>query len=280
MINLLCEAKNENVLVKYLPQLEKEYAFWMRGSNELHANRISVNRVVLMPDGSILNRYWDESDAPRAESYKEDVELAENSEDKKTLFRNLRAACESGWDFSSRWFKSDGDFTSIHTTEIIPVDLNCLLYNLEDTIADAYQHSENKDLFEKYRALADKRKKAINAFCWDAQNNFYFDYDFIASELKKEWTLAAAYPLFFKVAETGKAEQVLKNLSEVLKAAGTSLDNVVKTTVFLADMNDFGEMNEVYASYFAENKPARATVQAGRLPRDAKVEIDCIAVVS
>ena len=77
-----------------------------------------------------------------------------------------------------------------------------------------------------------------------------------------------------------QTEQVLKNLSEVLKAAGTSLDNVVKTTVFLADMNDFGEMNEVYASYFAENKPARATVQAGRLPRDAKVEIDCIAVVS
>ena len=76
-----------------------------------------------------------------------------------------------------------------------------------------------------------------------------------------------------------QTEQVLKNLSEVLKAAGTSLDNVVKTTVFLADMNDFGEMNEVYASYFADNKPARATVQAARLPRDAKVEIDCIAVV-
>jgi 2-iminobutanoate/2-iminopropanoate deaminase len=77
-----------------------------------------------------------------------------------------------------------------------------------------------------------------------------------------------------------QTEQVLKNLSEVLKAAGTSLDNVVKTTVFLADMNDFAEMNEVYASYFADNKPARATVQAARLPRDAKVEIDCIAVVS
>jgi len=76
-----------------------------------------------------------------------------------------------------------------------------------------------------------------------------------------------------------QTEQVLKNLSEVLKAAGTSLDNVVKTTVFLADMNDFGEMNEVYGRYFSDNKPARATVQAARLPRDAKVEIDCIALV-
>jgi 2-iminobutanoate/2-iminopropanoate deaminase len=76
-----------------------------------------------------------------------------------------------------------------------------------------------------------------------------------------------------------QTEQVLKNLSEVLKAAGMSLGNVVKTTVFLADMNDFVEMNEVYGRYFSDNKPARATVQAARLPRDAKVEIDCIAVV-
>lgn len=76
-----------------------------------------------------------------------------------------------------------------------------------------------------------------------------------------------------------QTEQVLKNLSAVLEAAGTSLNNVVKTTVFLADMNDFAQMNEVYARYFNENKPARATVQAARLPRDARVEIDCIAVI-
>lgn len=76
-----------------------------------------------------------------------------------------------------------------------------------------------------------------------------------------------------------QTHQVLKNLSAVLEAAGSSLNNVVKTTVFLADMNDFTAMNEVYAEYFSENKPARATVQAARLPRDARVEIDCIAVV-
>jgi len=76
-----------------------------------------------------------------------------------------------------------------------------------------------------------------------------------------------------------QTEQVLKNLSQVLGAAGTSLDNVVKTTVFLADMNDFVEMNEVYGRYFSDNKPARATVQAARLPRDAKVEIECIALI-
>lgn len=76
-----------------------------------------------------------------------------------------------------------------------------------------------------------------------------------------------------------QTEQVLKNLSAVLEAAGTSLGNVVKTTVFLADMNDFTAMNEVYAKYFSDNKPARATVQAARLPRDARVEIECIAII-
>ena len=76
-----------------------------------------------------------------------------------------------------------------------------------------------------------------------------------------------------------QTEQVFKNLEAVLKAAGTDLGKVVKTTVFLADMNDFTAMNEVYARWFSENKPARATVQAARLPRDARVEIECIATV-
>lgn len=74
-----------------------------------------------------------------------------------------------------------------------------------------------------------------------------------------------------------QTEQVLKNLSAVLEAAGTGLGNVVKTTVFLSDMSDFAAMNEIYGRFFDQNKPARATVQAARLPRDAKVEIECIA---
>jgi 2-iminobutanoate/2-iminopropanoate deaminase len=76
-----------------------------------------------------------------------------------------------------------------------------------------------------------------------------------------------------------QTRQVLKNLSAVLEAAGSSLDSVVKTTVFLVDMNEFTQMNEVYAEFFSENKPARATVQAAKLPRDTRVEIDCIAVI-
>lgn len=76
-----------------------------------------------------------------------------------------------------------------------------------------------------------------------------------------------------------QTEQVLKNLSAVLEAAGSHLNDVVKTTVFLSDMNDFAAMNEVYGQFFNENKPARATVEAARLPRDARVEIECIALI-
>jgi len=76
-----------------------------------------------------------------------------------------------------------------------------------------------------------------------------------------------------------QTDQVMRNLSAVFEAAGASLKQVVKTTVFLADMNDFTAMNEVYGRFFGENPPARATVQAARLPRDAKVEIEAIAVL-
>lgn len=76
-----------------------------------------------------------------------------------------------------------------------------------------------------------------------------------------------------------QTEQVLRNIEAVLKASGSSLDDVVKTTVFLADLNDFAKMNEIYAQRFKTPFPARSTVQVARLPRDAKIEIEAVAVV-
>ena len=77
-----------------------------------------------------------------------------------------------------------------------------------------------------------------------------------------------------------QTERVLKNVAAVLEAAGSSLDQVVKTLVFLADMNDFAAMNEVYGKFFTGAPPARSTVQAARLPKDARVEIEAIALVN
>lgn len=73
--------------------------------------------------------------------------------------------------------------------------------------------------------------------------------------------------------------RVLENIKAVLHASGSSLAEVVKTTVFLKDMGDFSQMNEIYATYFPNNPPARATVEVSRLPRDVRVEIDCIAAL-
>ena len=77
-----------------------------------------------------------------------------------------------------------------------------------------------------------------------------------------------------------QADQVMRNLTALLRAAGASFTNVVRTTVYLADMNDFAAMNEVYSRHVAAPPPARATVQVARLPRDVKIEVDAIAVLS
>lgn len=75
-----------------------------------------------------------------------------------------------------------------------------------------------------------------------------------------------------------QTHQALTNLKNVLEAAGSSLEKAVKTTIFLADMNDYKAVNEVYSTYFTSTKPARSTIQVARLPKDVKVEIECIAI--
>ncbi|MGC1522614.1 MAG: trehalase family glycosidase, partial [Steroidobacteraceae bacterium] len=104
---------------RYLPQLRQEYAFWMEGAQGLMAGA-SHRRVVALSDGSVLNRFWDDSDAPRDEAYREDTELARASgRPAPQLFRDIRAAAESGWDFGSRWFADGRTKAAMDTTEIV-----------------------------------------------------------------------------------------------------------------------------------------------------------------
>lgn len=227
MVKLLAELK-KNTLSKYITHLEKEYAFWMRGSKEVTEKNPTLHRVVRLSDGSVLNRYWDENNTPRPESYKEDVELARHSVlQPEVLYRHLRAAAESGWDFSSRWFKDENMFSTIHTTEIIPVDLNCLLHHLEKTLAEAFQEGGNQTQAAHYLQLANARKAAIRKYCWNNTDQFFFDYDFVAQQQKQSYTLAAAFPLFFELATPEQAmgvEQILQ--SKFLKPGGLT------TTIF------------------------------------------------
>jgi alpha,alpha-trehalase len=221
MVQLLAEEKGKDILTEYLPRLEKEYDFWMQGAEQLSSTITHINHVALLPDGSILNHYWDEHNFPRPEAYRAEIELAASVDDKNKLYRHLRAACESGWDFSSRWFREENDFSSIHASDIIPVDLNCLLFYLEETIAIAYELAGNKGSSEKFIASAAARKKSINKYCWNEEIGFYFDFDYINGIQKKPLTLAAAFPLFFEIASSHQAEQVANNLhAYFLKAGG------------------------------------------------------------
>ncbi len=221
MIRLLSEEKGKEILVKYLPQLEKEYLFWMHGTDKLNEKNNAAHRIVKMPNGSLLNRYWDENNTPRAEAYKEDIELANESADKEDIFRHIRAAAESGWDFSSRWFSTPDSFATIYTTDIIPVDLNSLLFHLEETLSEAYKISRDHALSSNYKMLAQKRKIAIQHYCWNEKKKFYFDYDYKRKKQTDAITAAAAFPLFFEIASSEQAEDVAQTFhSKLLKRGG------------------------------------------------------------
>ncbi|MFM6924836.1 MAG: alpha,alpha-trehalase TreF [Ferruginibacter sp.] len=209
MVSLLEEIKGSSMSKIYLPMLEKEYAFWMKGKAELSAGNNKLQHTLLMPGGEILNRYWDENDTPRPESYREDVELAIASKrEPAEIYRHLRAGAESGWDYSRRWFKDEASFVTINTADIVPVDLNCLLLHLEEKIAAAHLYVGNEAESNQFLEAAEKRKAAIQKYCWNETEGFYFDFDSSTGKQKNVFSLAAAYPLFFKVATVAQAKKL------------------------------------------------------------------------
>jgi len=214
MVRLLSDEKGKEILTKYLTHLEKEYNFWMKGAGQLNNTGMAIHRVVKMPGDEVMNRYWDENDTPRPESFREDMELSHQSEQQsQILFRHIRAAAESGWDFSSRWFKKENLFSSIHTTDIIPVDLNCLLYHLEITLAEGYDLSGLKNLSQQYNNPAKNRKATILKYCWHETKKCFVDFDFRENRQLDSKTLATAFPMFFKIA-TGEQAKTIAELLE------------------------------------------------------------------
>jgi alpha,alpha-trehalase len=208
MVKLLAEEKGDDIVQRYLPQLEKEYAFWMEGLTQLNASNPTHKHLVRLKDGSILNRYWDKGTSPRAEMHRDDVETAEKIDrPDEALFRDLRSACESGWDFSSRWFRNPDQLETIHTTEIIPVDLNALLYDLELTIAKGHELNKNQEKAALFQQRASQRKTALLEYCWDSDLNYFADYDFVAGQCTDVPSIAGMFPLYFNMAEKEQADK-------------------------------------------------------------------------
>jgi alpha,alpha-trehalase len=221
MVALLSKNDAGAAFSRYLPQLRREYAFWMDGATQLHAGG-ARRRVVLMPDGSVLNRYWDDRDTPRDESFREDAEVARNSRRAPTeLYRDIRAAAESGWDFGSRWLADGRTLATINTTEIVPVDLNSLLFGLESAIRSGCQHAGEIACAREFTLRAAARRKAINHYFWDARSGAYLDYHWTQRARVPRLSAASLYPLYVGAASPGQAAMLAKTAArDLLKAGG------------------------------------------------------------
>jgi alpha,alpha-trehalase len=226
MVDLVSKYKNdERWALTYLDAIKKEYDFWM---DENDFNSTENKRKIEIEKDLFLNRYYDSNPIPREESYFEDYSLTAtlNETNRTNLRRNIRAACESGWDFSSRWFKDKETLTSCVATDILPVDLNSLLYYIESKLAQLYALSGNNERKKEFENQLEKRKFAINKYFWDEENSYYFDYNFPEKKLTDVFSLAACYPLYFNVAENKMAKGVAKNIKKLFLKDGGLISTI------------------------------------------------------
>jgi len=230
MVRLAAGREGDQVYLRYLPELRKEYAYWMNGQDTIRPGT-AVRHLVRLPDGTLLNRYWDERDTPRDESYREDVLTAQSMPQRnpQDLWRNLRAGGETGWDFSSRWFADGKSLATVEVTSIIPVDLNSLLVDLERTLAKAYRVQGDATHAENLNQRANVRSEAIRRVLWDPQLNAFGDYDFVAHKLTHRLSAATVYPLFSGIATKTQAAAVASTINARLLRPGGLATTTVNT---------------------------------------------------
>ena len=227
MVELIAARDGSPAYLQFLPALRREYEFWMDGASKLERGA-AHRRAVRLRDGSILNRYWDDRETAREESYREDVQTAADSgRAQAEVYRNLRAAAESGWDFSSRWLADGRTLGTIRTVDIIPVDLNCLLYQLEQTLARAYRVNGQPAEATQFAERATDRRRAIHRYLWNGQAGVFEDYAWPERRLTGQLSAATLYPLFTGIATSAQAADV----ASVIERRLLQPDGLAATTV-------------------------------------------------
>ncbi|MFZ1677183.1 MAG: alpha,alpha-trehalase TreF [Saprospiraceae bacterium] len=218
MINLLADVDGAHIYKDYLPHMLSEYSFWMDG---IEKNPEAFRRLIKVNVDQYLNRYYDDSDTPRAESWTEDVEMYNHGGNAtEEFYRNLRAACESGWDFSSRWLRQENDLKSIQTLDIIPADLNSLMYILERTIARAFHLQDEQEKGEEFDSRANSRAELIQQFLWNEEEGYFADMLFNEKKIGVP-SLAMMFPLFAGIATPDQAQRTINYISgHFLKSGG------------------------------------------------------------
>ena len=207
--------------LRYLPRLRREYDFWMQGSADLGRGEAS-GRCVRMPDGALLNRYWDARDIPREEAWAEDVATAarQSARPAAEVYRELRAAAASGWDFSSRWCEDGGGLETTRTTSIVPVDLNAFLHKLEVQVARLSGESGDDATAADFLQRARMRARAIDRWLWNEDAGSYLDYDLLHDRPRAQACAAIATPLYVGLASPEQARRTASALSAQLLEQG------------------------------------------------------------
>ena len=217
----LSQDRSEAALRERLRWMRVEHGFWMDGEETLDQGG-EHRRVVRLADGTLLNRYWDDRAAPRDESWREDVELAQRvpERDAGELWRDIRAAAESGWDFSSRWLGDGRTLETIRTTRLLPIDLNALLFGLERAIAEEANALGDHATAAEFARRADARREAINRHLWNPDAGMFADYDLDLARARDQSTAAQGFALFTGVAPAGRPPAVADAMHGLLRAGG------------------------------------------------------------
>ena len=232
MVGLYATATDTTQALTYLDALELEHAFWMDGAERLAPAQV-YRRVVRLPDGSVLNRYWDDLAEPRPESYRPDYELAQTlpAPQREAFYRNVRATAESGWDFSSRWLRDPKDLRTLETTELLPVDLNCLLYHAERTIVALRRvrgRPGDRDVADRFARAAEARRQALLNASYEPGAGFFFDVRWRTGvRVTDRPTIAAAAPLYFGLATPDQGRKVAAQLERLFLKPGGFVPTLV-----------------------------------------------------
>ncbi|MFC0337903.1 alpha,alpha-trehalase [Kushneria avicenniae] len=229
MVGQIAQHDGEWVYEHYLPQMEREYHYWMDGVEALHPCE-AYRRSVKLHEGTLLNRHWDDLNTPREEAFREDMETANHtSRNNIAVWRNIRAGAESGWDFSSRWLTDPHDLSTIRTVDILPLDLNCLLYHMESTLASTYRRLGRYQRADLLQSAANSRLDALRRLFWSQEQQRFGDYLWHEDRLTDSINASIVFPLYFGIATEEQAAQVAETIEHQLLQPGGMMTSTIDT---------------------------------------------------